>query len=214
MALSDFYEVRDFQQVSGENVLNVYHYIRGVASPTAQKVGDAFIETVIQPLKALQQVGLTRSVVEVENLGDPFDFATIDTSAEDGTRGGVNVSTFVAATIQLNRTRIDIKNGMKRFFVGTETDITGNFWDALFLTDLQALADVLVAPLVWTPDGPTSQGHLVVLKRFCTVLPSPPCTGTYRLPNTDLEIDNNNYQPITATARNTIRSQVSRKRLV
>jgi len=214
MALSDFYEVRDFQNSGAQEILNVYHYIRGVAPPTALQVGQAFIDTVLPDLITLQVLALNRTFLEVENLGDPFDFATIDTSAQGGSRINTPISTLQAATIQLNRTRTDIKNGMKRFYVGAESDITINNWDGAFLTGLQVVADKLVVPIELASSPGISQGHLVVLKRFCTVLPSPPCTGVYRLPNTDAEIDGNNYQPITATARATVRSQVSRKRLV
>lgn len=214
MALKDFYELRDFQQAGAQSVLNVYHYIRGVGAPTAQKVGDAFIETIFPILTPIQSATVTRSVIEVENLDDPFDFATIDTSGNPGTLAGAALTTINAATIQLNRTRNDIKNGMKRFYVGTEASLLTNFWEAAFLVSLQALADKLVVPIELAASPGVSQGHLVILKRFCTILPSPPCTGVYRLPNTDAEADGNNYQPISATARNTIRSQVSRKRLV
>jgi len=214
MPLVDFYEVRDFQQAGAQNILNVYHYIRGVAPPSAANIGQAYIDTVLPLLIPIQTVSVTRSVVEVENFFDPSDFATIDTSGQGGTLTGIAVATSLAATIQLNRTRNDIRNGMKRFYVGNELSVTTNFWDTPFVTSLQALADVLVTPLELTGVPGVSQGQLVVLKRFCTVLPSPPCTGVYRLPDTDAEIDGFNYQPSSATARLTVRTQVSRKRLV
>ncbi len=214
MALTDFYELRDFQIAGSQAILNVYHYIRGVGVPSALTVGTAYIETVLPLLTPIQSATVSRTVVEVENLGDPFDFATIDTSGSPGTLAGAALTTLAAATIQLNRTRNDIKNGMKRFYVGAEASVLTNFWEAAFLTSLQLLADKLVVPIEVAASPGVSQGHLVILKRFCTVLPSPPCTGVYRLPNTDMEVDDFNYQPISATARATVRSQVSRKRLV
>lgn len=214
MPLIDFYEVRDFQVQGAQNILNVYQYRNLGTGGPASNIAQAFIDTVFPAVRPIQVAGLFRTFLEVENLGSPFDFATVDTSSFPGTRPGIALSTLIGASIQLNRTRMDIKNGQKRFAAGTETDSTGNFWDAPFLAELQALADVLVQPLQLAGSPGIDRAELVILKRFCTVLPSPPCTGVYRLPDTDLEADNNNYSPVTATARATVRSQVSRKRLV
>ncbi len=191
--------------------MNVYHYIRGVAAPSAGNVGQAYIDTIIDPLRTRQPTTILRSKVEIQNLGDPFDFATITTSAKPGTRVGEPLTSFAAGTVQLNRVRTDMRNGSKRFVCGVETDVNGNIWEAAFLTLMQALADLLVTPIELTSAPGVAQGHLVVLKRFCTTSPSPPCLGVYRLPNTDTEIDNNNYQPTTATFVTKARSQVSRK---
>ena len=214
MALTDFYELRDFQDFGGESILNVYHVRNlGTGGPAAN-VGQAYIDTVLPVLRPLQPVGVGRSFLEVENLGSPFDFATIDTSALPGTRTGLSLSSFTAATIQFNRTRTDIKNGMKRFVVGNEADAAQNFWLGAFVTDLSALGVAIVVPWELSGSPGIARVEFVVLKRFCTTSPSPPCAGTYRLPNTDAEADNNFYAPLSATARDTIRSQVSRKRLV
>lgn len=214
MPLTDFYELRDFQELGGQVVLNVYHYRVLEAGGPATTIAQAFIDTVFPLLLPLQIAGLTRSFIEVQNLGDPFDFATLTTTAFPGTGTGMTLTSLIAATIQLNRTRTDIKNGMKRFAVGNEASIAGNEWTASFLTDLQAFADVLVQPLELAGFPGIARAAQVVLKRFCKTLPSPPCLSSYVLPRTDTEIDENFYAPLTATARATVRSQVSRKRLV
>ncbi len=214
MPLIDFYEVRDFQVRASQETLNVYHYENLGSGGPAVNIGQAFIDTVLPVLRPLQPASLQRTFLEVQNLGSPFDFATIDTSGLPGTRAGSSLATFVAATIQLNRTRTDIKNGMKRFSCGVEADIGANQWEAAFLTSLTGLADILVVPLELSGSPGISRAQLVVLKRFCTTAPSPPCAGVYRLPNTDAEIDGNNYVPISATRRAKVRSHVSRKELV
>ncbi len=214
MALVDFYELRDFQFQGAQTILNVYHYRNlGTGGPAAN-IAQAFLDTVMPTLQTIQSVSVARTFIEVQNLGSPFDFATVDTSAFPGLQPGVSLATFNAPTIQLNRTRTDIKNGMKRFIAGVETDIAGNNWETAFLAELQAFADILVDPLELSGSPGIARAELVILKRFCTVLPSPPCTGVYRLPDTDAEIDGNNYAPVSATARSKVRSQVSRKALV
>lgn len=214
MPLIDFYEIRDFQDVSGQNLLNVYHVRNLGTGGPAGNVAQAFMDWVLPVMRPLQTLNLGRSFVEVENLGSPFDFATVDSSAFSGTRANQALTTLQAATIQFNRTRTDMKNGMKRLYAGSEVDMLVNFWDALFIAELQGLGDKIVDQWELTATPGVKRVEFVVLKRFCTVLPSPPCTGVYRLPDTDVEIDANFYRPLTATVRDTIRSQVSRKRLV
>lgn len=213
MALIDFYEVRDFQQLGGRNILNVYHVRNLGAGGPAANVAQAYIDWVLPVLIPLQYVALSRTFIEVQNLGSAFDFATVDSSAFPGTRAAIALPTSNAATIQFNRTRTDIKNGMKRFAVGGETDVTVNFWEAAFVTSIQALGDKIVDPWELAATPGIDRVEFVVLKRFCTTTPSPPCVGGYRLPDA-AEIDTNWYAPLTATARTTVRSQVSRKRLI
>jgi hypothetical protein len=214
MSLGDFYEIRDFQNFNQQNILNVYHVRNLGAGGPAANVATTLIQWVFPFLLPFQDQLLARTVIEVQNLASPFDFASVDSSGSPGTATGTPLSTFSAATIQFNRTRTDIKNGMKRFTVGAEGNAEGNVWTSGFLVSMQALADQIVQP--WELDATPGVERLefVILKRFCTTSPSPPCAGTYRLPETDAEADNNFYAPNTATARNTIRSQVSRKRLV
>lgn len=214
MALTDFYEIRDHQQFGGQELLNVYHVRNLGAGGPAANVAQTLVDWVFPILLPLQSTGVGRTVIEVQNLGSPFDFASVDSSASVGTDPGAFLPSFVAATLQFNRTRTDIKNGLKRFAVGSEPDLAGNFWTAGFLVEIQALADKIVDQweLAGTPG--VKRLEFVVLKRFCTTTPSPPCAGVYRLPNTSDEADNNFYAPLSATARDTARSQVSRKRLV
>ncbi len=213
MALVEFYEIRDHQQHSGQDILNVYHVKNLGSGGPAANVAQAFIDWVLPVLRPLQDSAVTRSFIEVENLGSPFDFATVDSSSQGGSRAGIGLPTLNAPTIQFNRTRNDMKNGMKRLNAGAESDVNTNFWEAPFLAELQAYGDKVVDPWELSGTPGIDRVEFVILKRFCTVLPSPPCTGQYRLPNTDSEVDNNHYAPQSATARSTVRSQISRKRL-
>lgn len=214
MPLLDFYEIRDFQAFDGQQILNIYHYKKVDPGATATVMGTAFIESILPTLVLQQVVGITRTVLEVENLGSPFDFAAIDTSGSPGAAVGAPLSSFEAASIQLNRTRNDMKNGAKRLAAGTEGSKNGNDWAAPFITAMQVIADLLVTPIVLDATPLVDRGELVVLKRFCTVQPPPSPCPSYRLPDTDLEIDANHYVPVTATMSAVARSQVSRKRLL
>ncbi len=195
-------------------MLNVYHVRNLGAGGPAANVAQTLIEWIYPVLRLIQASSLSRTFIEVENLGSAFDFATVDTSAFPGLDINQKLSTLTAATIQFNRTRNDIKNGQKRFAVGAEDNVNGNAWDSAFLTQLQDLGDKLVDQWELDATPGVKRLELVILKRFCKTVPSPPCLSSYELPSTDALIDANFYRPLTATPRATVRSQVSRKQLV
>jgi len=86
MALSDFWELKDNQSIEGDQVLNVYHCKRIDALATAQDVADAFLFSILTlNFLSMQTAALTRTIVEVANLGTPTDFASVDSSAFGGT---------------------------------------------------------------------------------------------------------------------------------
>ena len=214
MALTDFWQIKDHQVYNGKPLLNVYQAKRIDVGANATLVGEAFRDTVIiDDLLALQPVGVTRTVLEIANLGDETDFITIDTSAHSGTLVGQNLPSFNAATIQFNRTRNDMKNGVKRYLVGTEGEQTGGEWLAAFITSLNVLANAVKNPWERAADPGTEIAQFVILKRFCVDPVQDPCL-VYRLPKTDAEADDNFYIPLTAIARTRVRSQVSRKVLL
>jgi len=214
VGLIDFYEIRDFQEQNQQNILNIYQVRNLGSGGPAANVAQTFIDWVLPVLTPIQSNSIARTVIEVQNLGSPFDFASVDSSSHPGTLVGSDLTTLIAATIQFNRTRTDIKNGMKRYACGSESKVAGNLWELSFLTDLQTLGDKIVDQweLAGTPG--VKRLEMVIIKRFCSTTPSPPCAGVYRLPDITQDIDANFYAPVTATVRTTVRSQVSRKRLV
>ncbi len=214
MALTDFWEVKDNQQISGQNILNIYHVKRILAGANAQAVGDAFINSILTAgFLGLQDDILTRTLVEVANLGDETDFAAVDSSGSPGTDVGDHPAIFNAAAIQFNRTRTDMKNGQKRFVMGNDNDAAGGLWDATFLSTLGAVATSIHTPWRTAAAPAVDVCAFVILKRFCVVGGQDPCLQ-YRLPNTSTEIDGNHYVPSSSVTRDRVRSQVSRKRLV
>ncbi len=210
MALSDFYEIKDHQVAFGRNLLNVYHVQRLLVGGKAVDIKDAFINHIVEDhLVLLQSVNVTRTTIEIANLGDATDFLTVDSSTLPGQRVGQTLAAFNAATIQLSRLRNDMKHGQKRYFVGGETDQDDGVWDAAFVTLLQSLADDLVTP--WERDSSPGVDicELAVLQRYCIIDGQEPCLG-YRLPDSS-EIDTSFYIPLNTVVRSQVRSQVSRK---
>jgi len=212
MAFSDLYEVLDLQSIGGEPILNAYQVERASGAFAALDVAVAFIDSLGTVIRNVQHTTVIHDIVTVRSLDDPTDFASAVMSPNAGTLTGPQLANFNALTIQFNRRRTDMNNGSKRFAAGTEGQATGNSWDAPFLVTAQILADRLVTPWERAAAPGIDVCSLVILQRVCTTSPSPPCVGGYRLPlSTDPLVM---YTPISALVRDTIRSQVSRKRLV
>lgn len=211
MAYADLYEVLDQQSVGGEQILNAYQVERASGAFAALDIAVAFIDSMGSLIRNIQHTIVQHDIVTVRSLDDPTDFATAVMSPNTGVLTGAQISNFSAATIQFNRRRTDMNNGQKRFIAGTELSATGNLWTAAFRDTVQIVADRLVQPWETAAAPGVDVCSLVIIKRICTTAPSPPCAGGYRLPlSTDpLTL----YTPLSALARDTVRSQVSRKRL-
>jgi len=211
VALSDFWQLLDHQVIEGQNILNVYHLKRILAGANANSVGQAFIKSILEDeMLASQPNTLTRTTIDVANLGDVTDFISIDSSTLPGVLAGQFLPGFNALTIQLNRTRTDMKNGQKRYCVGGESQQADGEWTSGFLTTMATLATALITPWEEQAAPGVDVCDLVVLKRFCVVAGQDPCVE-YRLPNTDAEIDANHYVPTATIVRALVKSQVSRK---
>lgn len=211
MALSDFWQIKDNQVFDNKKLLSIYHAKRIDVAATAALVAQAFLDHVLTGfVDGIQPVGLTRTTIEVENLFTVTDFASIDSSSAPGTVAGSELPGFNVATIQFNRTRTDMKNGMKRYTAGTENELLNGEWVPGFVTLMDAVATQIMTPWETDADPGVDLVEFVILKRFCVVPAQDPCQ-VYRLPNTDTEVDDNHYVPVNALSRTRVRSQVSRK---
>jgi len=210
MAITDFWQVLDHQKLSGKNILNVYHAKRIKAGADAQEVAEAFAHTVLNSdLLGIQDNNLSRTTVEVENLGEPTDFHSFDSSALGGTDVGDHGPAFNVATIQFNRTRTDMKNGQKRFTAGNENDEVDGVWDAGMLASLALVGTAIHNPWHTAAAPAVDVCAFVIIKRFCVVEDQVPCVK-YRLADAT-EIDAWHYIPTSKIVRSRMRSQVSRK---
>lgn len=211
MALSDFWELKDHQVVGGQNILNVYHCKRILAGAVAADVANAFTFSILAGnFRGMQTLALTRTTIEVQNLGFPTDFTSIDSSAFGGTDTNQYQPSFYTTAIQLNRTRTDMKNGQKRYFMGSELDVSNGVWDTNFLNQMDLVGNTLIDPWVTLLDPLVDVCNMAILKRFCVVPAQDPCLK-YRLPNTDAEIDAFHYVPLAFLSRTRPRTQNSRK---
>lgn len=209
--LEKMYEVKDMQEVGPQNLLNVYHVQRDNAGVSAGNIATAYIDSVIPDLLLIQPTSLNHSTIEVTNLADPTDFANVSIDPEAGTRVGDPFAGFVSAAIQFTRTRNDMKNGQKRFMAGVEADSVGSLWAAAFLDDLDDVKAAILAPWERAANPGFDVCFYAIIKRVCTTQPPPdPCPG-YRLPEDNDELEF--YIPTSGVSRDTLRSQVSRKRL-
>lgn len=214
MPLSDFWEIKDNQVLDGQPLLNIYQAKRILAGANATLVGQALIDQVITPMAlAIQPIGVTRTTMEITNLGTVTDFTTLDTSGIPSGVAGNRLPEFNAAGIQFNRTRSDMKNGQKRWLAGAEPEQADGIWVPAFITLLQTAASNLLDPWETNAAPGVDVCEFVIIKRFCVVPGQDPCVA-YELPTTDPLIDANHYVPVTATVRTRVRSQVSRKKLV
>lgn len=212
MALADWFEILDKQERGGQSILNVYHVQRSSGSITATDIVTAFVDWVMPLILPIQPSEVAHTSIEVRNLDDPTDFSTGTFSPNVGTIAGSAMTSFTAATIQFNRRRLDMKNGQKRWVAGSEAIAASNSWGATFMTDLDLLGDAIVAP--WEKDAAPGVDVCTfgIIKRVCVGSPPPvPCVK-YRLPETDGELEF--YTPVTFISRESIRSQVSRKKLI
>lgn len=210
--LEKMYVVKDFQAVGPTRILNVYMVQREDSSATALSIAQAYDDQILSPLLPLQDIAVTHEKIEVENVVDATDFATVVPSPNGGTRVGEATPGFQAFSIQFNRLRTDMKNGQKRFMVGIETDYHADFWLSGFVTSMETIRDAILDTWVRDATPTIPECNFVVIKRICSTTPSPPCAGSYRLPVDDAELVF--YQPTSGIARDTVRSQVSRKRLI
>ena len=208
--LEKMYTVKDFQTIGPTNVLNIYTVQRSDPTAVALNIAQAFEDRVIAPMLPLQDVAVAHTKVEVQNLVNATDFNSIVPSPSIGTRVGEAPPGFQACSIQFNRLRTDMKNGQKRFLVGIESDWHGDFWLAGFLTSMETVRDPILAGWFRDATPAITECNFVVIKRICKTSPSPPCVGGYRFPVDDSELVF--YNPTSGIVRNTVRSQVSRKR--
>lgn len=209
MAFSDWYEVKDFQLMFGQPILNIYHVERADPGVSATNILDAFADSILTPLKVVQPIALSHTSFEAVSLDNPLDFATRVPASGAGLRVGDPYSQFTVLTIQFNRLRTDMKNGQKRITGGVELDSAGQSWSAGLLTDGGTLATALMTPWerIAFPGVPVCRYG--ILKRICVGTPPPDPCQQYRLPKDDLELKF--YLPIVAIVRGNKRSQVSRK---
>lgn len=212
MAWTDAYEIKDKQSYTQQQVLNIFHVERADTGVTAEEILTAYVDSITGIIRVIQPLSLTHDVLECQSLSDPGDFATATFTPNAGLLSGNALSAFSAATIQFNRRRTDMKNGQKRFVAGNEANIVGNIWTTAFVDLMDDVGDAMVADWERAASPGVPVCNYVIIQRICDEVDAEGKCIRYRLPENVSEYLS--YQPLTFISRDTIRSQVSRKRLI
>lgn len=170
IATGQLYEIKDFQEWSGRQVLNVYWYLnRIMTSTTAQEVADAFIADVQPDILAIQSSNVTHTTLEVTDVLSLTDFVTVPQVGVTGSRtGSDDMPRYVSVPFRLVRTTKETRNGRKSYAGLDEGAFNGTDYLGPYVTLLDTLAVTLAALLdtVTVPDL-----DAVIIRR-----PTPPDT--------------------------------------
>lgn len=175
-AVGDIYRIIDHQTYASDpqDMLNVWHYeiVSITGSCTAALVGAEFIADKLPSIINIQSSFVVHQYMEVINLNDPLDFATVNPTALQGTgvRTGEALPQFVAASFIMRRASRASRNGWKRFVGVAEGDQANGIPTGSYLTVLNGSAGVFstsllatgfnAVPVIWRPSNaiPPGQG--------------------------------------------------------
>lgn len=210
MALNDVFQITHDMTYLGKNSINVYHALRTSSVEKANDISDAFQESVLPDLRALQSEKVFNNELRIFNLGDSADFGTSTLSSAPGLRAGTHSPTFIASTIRFPSLDREVRAGFKRFVGMLESDYTDGVLLAAPIALLVSIGDAILGDWIDSVDAHKICDFIVV-KRVCDE--TDPATGKclkYRLPELDGELVF--YEPLTGVVPTEITSQVSRKK--
>jgi len=209
VALSDWYEVRHRQFFASREILNVYHALRSGPAFTAADVAQAFIDTILPLVEAIEGTTVSGLSLVVTNLGNATDFQEVDISTSQGTLVGQLYAPFVAPRIQFFRERTDMKHGWKRYTGATEDVLSGEAITISYQAALQALADAIIGDWEEASAPGVTVANFGIIARVCAEFSGAGVCLSYRLPENDAELEF--YLPTSAQARTVVGSQNTRK---
>lgn len=160
------YEVRLYQNLFGQEVLNVFHYFRGGGDNDGSgelKVG--FLGNMVPAIAAVQSEDLQYERIEVESV---LGIDVPDVSVIVGLQGTIVSESLPAQyvfALRYNRTDKSTRSGAKRFSGLAKIVVENNDLTSDFVTSLQNLANTLETPIASSqqsfipiilrkPDGP------------------------------------------------------------
>lgn len=143
------YQIIDFQQIGPSGMINVYWYLNvNPSKASASAVATAFEGVVLTPLATtIQWSNIIHTEIEVDEVTANDNFVTQASTVGAGGLTGSGLPNWVAASIQLNRTTKETRNGRKRIAGMLEENSTQNAWTPSFQSALQAVADLMVLDL-------------------------------------------------------------------
>lgn len=155
-AVNDIIQLKLFQTLSTQDVLNVFHWrlVEGSSPISATEVAEAFVENILPTLAGVCTSTLQYQSIEAVNLAHPADFIILPNTEFGGVTEGTwagsggTASSFVCTTFRYERQALGQSYGFKRFAgvpenaIGTEAVV-----DSTYLSACQTLATVLSIPL-------------------------------------------------------------------
>lgn len=209
MALNDMYQLTHDMTMRGKNIIQVYHCQRANPAEDSSGISDAWQNSVLPSIQALQSDLVINNEIRIFNLGDPLDFKTVTLTGATGFRVGADSPTFIAASQRYASKDRTIRAGQKRFTGMLETDYTLGALLAATVTLVDAIGTALTGNWLASADSHIVANYAVI-GRVCET--TDPVTGKcleYRLPETDLELKF--YLPDQFATNPEVSSQVSRK---
>ena len=210
--------------IDGQQQINRWNYLAsGTPAAVSLSFGLVYAFGAVDTLGVLPPDGLfnlilselTNNVVflevEARDLYSPTDFYVRPFPA--GLTGGItseSLPPFASFGFRTNRVRTDIARGTKRFSGVSENLVgDGGLLTSAAITELQAIADAMSAPLTYDDEGNTLTFVPVILGREDYVTPSG--RKAYKLYATEAEQLEHVASGILWSPYTTVRSQVSRQ---
>lgn len=158
-----------------------YYRCLTMVAPNAQLLGAAFDQDVLSALAGWQTNSVLYTSLEIINLADDTDFATLDPTTSGGSVNPAgNYSTlWDALGFTIYRGSRNFRNGHKRLPGYNEAfvDAAGNITDAPYAGLVNAFAAALFNPIA----DATDQFQLMIPRRTLQVNPNPPPPEHYVL---------------------------------
>ena len=169
MASGDLFEIKLESEYQGITALNVFHYRDLTGNVTSELLNDEFAVVMVPLIQAAMHNTVTLVQTETRNVFDPLDFHVKVLSVTGSITGASSVllPSWFAASMRMNRQRIDMRHGYKRFTGIVEGSVQGNAWNITEpqVTALVALAGQLNLPLDVDADV-LDDAQPVVVKRI------------------------------------------------
>jgi len=147
MASGDHYEILDFQELQGQECLNVYVYQATGSDVNAVNVKTVFNDGVAVHMLDLQNEHITHTHIQVINLDDPTDFS--DTVVEEaGNVSGDCLPPYDAFAIRFVRTSREVRHAHKRIAGVSESAQAQGTLNSGTITNLEAIAAFIAGPIV------------------------------------------------------------------
>lgn len=165
----DVYKVISKMTYLGQECVNIYHYMQGALGGDAAELADEFDDDVITTMLPVQHTGVVHEGVEVINLDDVADFATLNVNRAGTNAGIAPMPSFVSWSFRLDRATRSVRNGGKRIVGVCEESTSGNSPIAAIEPTLAALAADFAKTLVHGTSG--AEFIPVIVRRNSATLP-------------------------------------------